>query len=187
VEVVLENRLRVSTSTFASELLANQGQQVGAYDSRFVLPLAASGGDPVADDPAMAQYVPAFVAAVNMHLRDELGVTLEETYLPIEFHKVNGQWDYGNGPGVPSRSDHAEDLAVAMRRNPKLQLFIGTGYYDLVTTVGSAEYTAAHAGFPAERVILRNYASGHMPYLGDESRRQLAADLRRFIKNASGP
>jgi len=186
VKVVLENQLRVSNSTFARELLSDQGQQVGAYDSRFLLPLAASGGDPVADDPAMAQYVPAFVAAVNMHLRDELGVTLVQHYLPIEFHKVNGQWDYGNGPGVPSQSGHAEDLAVAMRRNPKLELFIGTGYYDLVTTVGSAEYTAAHADFPAERVILRDYASGHMPYLGNESRRQLAADLRRFITTASG-
>jgi len=187
VDLVLENDLRITTDTFTKALLADQGQQVGAYDSRFVLPLAASGSDPVADDPAMAQYVPGFVAAVNMHLRDELGVTIKERYLPIEFHKVNGRWDYGNGPGVPSRANHAQDLAIAMRRNPSLKLFVGTGYYDLVTTVGSAEYTVAHADIPADRVILRNYESGHMPYLGAESRRKLAGDLRQFIMTASRP
>jgi carboxypeptidase C (cathepsin A) len=183
--LVLENDLRVSADTFSTALLADRGQQVGKYDSRFVLPLAASGNDPVADDPAMGQYVPGFVAALNMHLRDEVGARLEEPYLPIEFRKVNSRWDYGSGPGVPTRGEYAKDLAVAMRRNPSLRLFVGTGYYDLVTTVGAAEYTVAHADFPAERVTLRNYASGHMPYLGAENRRQLADDLRQFINEAS--
>jgi carboxypeptidase C (cathepsin A) len=186
-DLVLQNDLRVSTDVFARSLLADQGQQVGKYDSRFVLPLAGDGGDPVADDPAMGQYVPGFVAALNLHLRDELGVTIDDTYLPIEFHTVNARWDYGHGPGVPSRANHADDLVVAMRRNPALQLFVGTGYYDLVTTVGSAEYTIAHGDFPAERVTMKTYESGHMPYLGEDSRKQVAADLRTFITSASRP
>lgn len=184
---VLDNDLRVSTDFFAKSLLADSGQQVGKYDSRFVLPLAGDGGDPVADDPAMGQYVPGFVAALNMHMRDELGVTIDDTYRPIEFHKVNGRWDYGYGPGVPSRANNADDLAVAMRRNPELRLLVGTGYYDLVTTVGAAEYTIAHADFPAERVTMKSYESGHMPYLGEETRKQVAADLREFIRTAARP
>lgn len=187
VALVMENNLRVSATVFANSLLAAQGQQVGKYDARFALPLASSGNDPVADDPAMGQYVPAFVAALNMHLRDEVGVDIEESYLPIEFHKVNGRWDYGSGSGIYVPVDHAEDLAIAMRRNPSLQLFVGTGYYDLVTTAGSAEYTIAHADFPADRVTLRNYESGHMPYLGSKSREALARDLRQFIADASQP
>lgn len=186
-DVVLDNDLAVPGDTFSKSLLADQGQQVGKYDSRFELPLAASGDDPVADDPAMAQYVPAFVAALNLHMRDELGATLDEPYLAIEFHKVNARWDYGAGPGVHVPGNHAPDLAAAMRRNPALRLFIGTGWYDLVTTVGDAEYVAAHAHFPPERVTMRNYESGHMPYLGADSRRQLADDLRRFIMAASQP
>jgi carboxypeptidase C (cathepsin A) len=185
VEFVLENDLRISTDFFAERLLADTGRQVGKYDARFVLPAAGSGGDPVADDPAMGQYVPGFVAAVNLHLRDELGVTLDEAYLAIEFHRVNALWDYGSGPGIPTRQDRAGDLAVAMRRNPSLHLFVGTGYFDLVTTVGAAEYTVAHAGFPADRVTMRHYESGHMPYLGEKSRKRLAADLRAFIQEAA--
>jgi carboxypeptidase C (cathepsin A) len=184
-DLVLQNDLRVPTDVFARSLL--QGKQVGKYDSRFVLRLDGDGGDPVADDPAMGQYVPGFVAALNLHLRDELGVTIDDAYLPIEFHKVNARWDYGLGPGVPSRANHADDLAVAMRRNPALRLFVGTGYYDLVTTVGSAEYTIAHGDFPAERVTMKTYESGHMPYLGGDSRKQVAADLRAFITAASRP
>jgi carboxypeptidase C (cathepsin A) len=185
--LVLENDLQVSAETFAKSLLQETGQQVGHYDSRFVLPLAASANDPVADDPAMGQYVPAFVAALNLHMRDELGVDLDLPYLAIEFHKINARWDYGAGPGVFSPRDHAPDLAAAMRRNPALQLFVGTGWYDLATSVGDAEYMVAHAGFPRERVTLRQYESGHMPYLGPDSRRELAADLREFITQASRP
>jgi carboxypeptidase C (cathepsin A) len=186
-DLVLEHDLRVSADTFSKHLLSADGRQVGKYDARFALPLAASGKDPVADDPAMGQYVPAFVAALNLHLRDELAVSLDRPYLAIEFRKVNARWDYGSGPGVFSPSSHASDLAVAMRRNPALQLFVGTGWYDLVTTVGDAEYTVAHNDFPPERVTMKTYESGHMPYLGDESRRRLSADLRVFIMAASQP
>ena len=186
-DFVLENDLRVSADVFSKHLLAADGRQVGKYDARFVLPLAASGNDPVADDPAMGQYVPAFVAALNLHLREELAVTLDRPYRAIEFRKVNARWDYGSGPGVFSPSNHAADLAVAMRRNPALRLFVGTGWYDLVTTVGDAEYTMAQNEFPPERVTLKTYESGHMPYLGEESRRRLSADLRAFIVEASRP
>ena len=185
--LVLDKDLRISSDTFAKSLLHDTGQQVGLYDARFVLPLAASGNDPVADDPAMGQYVPAFVAALNMHLRNEVGVDIDAPYLAIEFHKVNGPWDYGSGPGVHVPLNHSEDLAIAMRRNPALELFVGTGYYDLVTTVGAAEYTIAHAVFPPDRVTMRNYESGHMPYLGAGSRERLASDLRQFIVEASRP
>ena len=120
-------------------------------------------------------------------MREDLGAKIEESYLPIEFHKVNGRWDYGRGPGIHVPTNHAEDLAVAMRRNPGLRLFVGTGFYDLVTTVGAAEYTLAHTDFPAERVVMKNYESGHMPYLGEATRKQLAEDLRVFISQASKP
>jgi carboxypeptidase C (cathepsin A) len=185
--MIVSNDLRISTTSFANALLADSGQQVGKYDSRYVLPLSSSGNDPVADDPAMGQYVPGFVAALNLHMRGDLGVEIEEDYLPIEFHKVNGRWDYGRGPGIHVPTNHAEDLAVAMRRNPQLRLFVGTGYYDLVTTVGAAEYTVSHTDFPAARVVMKNYASGHMPYLGEEARKQIAADLRRFVTEDSQP
>lgn len=184
-EFVRQQDLRISVGEFSNELLREEGKQVGRYDSRYTLPIAANGNDPVADDPAMAQYVPGFVAVLNSYMRDELGVSLAEDYLAIEFRNVNAQWDWGNGPGIPSDRNSAADLATAMRRNPDLWLYVGSGYYDLATTLGSAAYTIAHADFPPERVWVRSYESGHMPYLGPDSRAKLASDLRAFIQQAS--
>lgn len=184
---LLEHDLRLANREFAERLLAPEGKEVGMYDSRFVLPLENDGNDPVADDPAMAQYVPGYVAAVNEYLRGELGVALDRSYDAIEFRSVNARWDYGHGPGVPPSTNFAADLATAARRNPALRIFVGTGYYDLVTTVGSAEYTFAHSGMGRDKVWFRNYESGHMPYLGPESRRALADDIRRFVAGELPP
>lgn len=178
-DIVLERNLRIDARTFASELLKQEGRELGLYDGRFTLPIAPRGRDPVADDPAMAQYVPAFVAAMNRYLSAELDARIGLPYNAIEFAKVNARWDYGG------RDDFGADLAVAMRRSPGLRLFVGVGYFDLVTTFGSAEYTLSHAGIAPDRVTWRLYESGHMPYIGAGSRSRLARDLREFIAAAS--
>ena len=178
--------LRIGAKDFAKLLLAADGREIGLYDARYTLPLKASGNDPVADDPAMGQYVPGFVAALNTYLRDDLGVTIDRDYIPISFRAVNSAWDYGMGPGIPPTRNFAEDLAVAMRRNPSLRLMVGTGLYDLVTPLGSADYVVAHAGIPLERTELHLYESGHAAYLGDGARKALAADVRAFVSAPSG-
>lgn len=184
---ILQKDLRVDGGSFAAELLKSEGKQVGLYDGRFTLPLNPSGKDPVADDPAMAQYVPAFVVTLNEYLKNDLHVDIDRTYNAIEFKKVNAAWDYGFGPGIPaSNKNYAEDLAIAMRRNPRMKLLVGTGYFDLVTTLGSAEYTIAHVDIERSRVSHKLYRSGHMPYIGAFNRRILAEDLRQFITDGSG-
>lgn len=186
-DVLLECDLRPSAALFASALLRKEGLRAGAYDSRFTLPQNPDGGDPVADDPAMAQYTPSIIAAFREHLAKDLGVTLKQSYEAIAFQAVNSRWDYGFGPGIPvPPKNFAKDLAAAMGRNPALRLFVGIGYYDLVTTLGSAEYTIAHAGIDPGRVSFGYYPSGHMAYIGAESRKSLAVDLRRFIARAAG-
>lgn len=184
VESILAQKLLLSPAMFANEVLRDEGRQVGLYDARYTLPLAGNAGDPVADDPAMGQYVPGFVSAINQYLRHDLSADLPLSYNAIEFADINGRWDYGAGAGrgpVPGR-DHAEDLATAMRRNPSMRLFVGTGWFDLVTTVGGAEQMLAHAGLDPQRVVVKTYASGHMPYIGADSRRQVAADVRAFLR-----
>lgn len=180
-EVIEAHDLRIENNEFAKLLLADQGEEVGMFDARFTLPLKASGGDPVADDPAMGQYSAGFVAAFNEYLDEDLGVRLDRPYKAISFSEVEGQWDYGDGPGVPLNKNFAPDMAIAMRRNPALRLMVGAGLYDLVTTIGDADYTLSHAGIPLDRVQLHTYPSGHMAYLGKEARESLASDIRAFV------
>lgn len=179
--LVLEKNLRIDPRDFIRELLRDRGLHVGLYDGRYRLPRLAAGDDLVADDPAMGQYAPAFVAAANDYFYRELGVDIPLQYEAVNFRDAYRQWDYGNGPGAPASTNFALQLAKAMRRNPSMKLFVGCGYYDLATPMGNAEYTISHAGIDMDRVQFRYYESGHMPYLGIESRRAVAADLRQFV------
>ncbi|WKL57028.1 hypothetical protein Q1W73_15385 [Asticcacaulis sp. ZE23SCel15] len=184
-DYTLRQDLRVTLNEFASEVLASKNIQIGMYDGRYTLPLRSSGGDPVADDPAMGQYVPGYLAALDQHFTRNLGVKIDAPYKAIEFRTVNARWDWGGGAGVPPSKNYATDLAVAMRRNPSLKLMVGTGVYDLVTTLGAAEYTLAHSGIDLKAVTFKTYESGHMPYMGPDSRKALSADLRTFITASS--
>src|SRR5690606_33479721 len=174
----LELDLRLEPSTFSREILRAEGQQVGIYDARFVLPLASSGSDPVADDPAMGQYVPLYVATTQTHFRDALGVETERAYNVIEFRRINQL--FWNGQRPPP-DNHALALATAMRRNPRMRVLVATGWYDLATPVGAAEQAVALSGMDRSRVDFREYESGHMPYIGAQSRQQLSADIRAFV------
>lgn len=175
-EVWQQHQLRLPASVFAS--LYSPGEKLGMYDSRFKMPhlsgLPASAYDPVADDGAMGQYSPGYVAALQMLLRDEMGVELARPYRAIDF-ALNQRWQY-----TSSRTP-LESLQTAMHRNSELRLFFATGYYDLVTPIGNVRHLMQHSDLPADRVIVKEYASGHMPYVGEESARKFADDLRRFI------
>ena len=70
--------------------------------------------------------------------------------------------------------------------NPSLRLMVGCGLYDLVTTMSSAEYVVSHSGIPLDRTVFHNCPTGHLSYLGEVSRKQLAGDLREFIQQRAG-
>lgn len=179
---LLELELKLEASTFSREVLRADGLEAGIYDARFVLPLASNGNDPVADDPAMGQYVPVYVATARTHFRDVLGVQTDRAYNAIEFRRINQLFWKGQRPPP---DNHALALATAMRRNPRLRVLVATGWYDLATPVGAAEQAVALSGMDASRVEFREYASGHMPYIGARSRQQLSADLRAFVTKTS--
>lgn len=167
---------RVSLTEFSKELLADRGQEIGLYDGRFLMPSGSRIGlaDPVADDGAMGRYTPVFRGAFAEQA-DELGISSEEPYTIINFN-VNGMWKY-DGVRTP-----LEYLRAALRRNPDLRVLIANGLYDLVTTIGQARYTANHLEAGKGQVILREYPSGHMAYVGEESGGLLGQDIRRFIR-----
>ncbi|HPE32085.1 MAG TPA: hypothetical protein PLV61_12900, partial [Parvularculaceae bacterium] len=175
--------LVISASDFAKTILKGEGLDAGMYDSRYTLPAANSGGDPVADDPAMGRYVPGFIAAFHQMLHDDLGVALKRPYGAIVWKDLLPSWNWKRA-GVAENQNFAVDLSWAMRRNEKLRLLVANGYYDLVTPPAMAENILDAAGIPADRVAYRNYESGHMLYLGDTSK-QFSDDVRALIMASS--
>jgi len=160
-------------------LLKDEHQVVGFYDSRYAWPALSNISDAnvIADDAAMGQYTPAYLAGFAM-LRKEMNIDLERRAIGLS-HGVNMQWDrkFKRSPG--------ESLALAMRRNPQLQVFFASGLYDLCTTAGNARYVATHNQLDASRVTIGEYPSGHMAYLGEESAKLLGDDLRAFVMKAA--
>lgn len=176
-DVIQDHELRLTAASYAKLVLADQGDHLGLYDARYRLSATGAGDDPVADDPAMGQYAPAFAGAITRYLRDELGARRDTDYRAIDFGRVNGRWDFGD---VPDKN-YATELAIAMRRNRHLRLLICVGAYDLVTTIGAVEHALSQAPVDTSRTLVRTYESGHMPYLGAIPRSALTADLRTFL------
>lgn len=182
VPYLVSKRLRVMPSDFRMQLLADRGLALGHYDSRYVLPIAGSLGDPVADDPAMGLYSAPYIGAFNHYIRDDLGIDIDEDYVVIDWVNVNLRWNRGG----PEAADAGGDLAAMMRRNPDLRLMSIQGWFDLFGPVGTVEYGIAQRNLPADRVTAKSYLSGHMPYVGDAGP-IMASDLKAFILSASNP
>ena len=172
--------LYIDERTYAKLALRDRGLEIGMYDSRYTLPLANSGGDPVADDPAMTRYVPGFIAAFQQMIRNDLDVRLPRPYASIRWRELLFGWNWTR-KGVAEGQSYATDLAWAMRRNPDLRVFVASGYYDLVTTPADARASIAAAGLPEDRVTFTDYESGHMLYLGGTSQ-AFSDDLRSFLE-----
>jgi len=185
-EVILDKNFRIDAGFYAGELLSANGQTVGAYDARFVAPAYnrtpfGPPADPVADDSAMGQYSPAFAWASRELLR-RAGVEDLSDYRLIDFATVNGRFDWGHGAGKMFPVSTMAPLRRAMDIDPTFRLFVAAGLYDLVTPIGSASYAIAQITDDPKRAILRSYESGHMPYIGDDAREELARDLRDFLE-----
>ncbi len=160
---------------YAKKLMEAQQKVVGYYDSRYLWKALPSVPDTnvIADDPAMGQYTPAYTSAFGL-LRDELNIQMQRSSRGLS-HGVNRQWNR------KFKLSPARALAGAMRRNPSLRVFFASGLFDLCTTAGNARYLATHSHLDPARVLIREYPSGHMAYLGEESARLLGEDLRQFI------
>ncbi len=180
--------LRLRADRFAKELLREQGLAVGRLDGRYVrddiddveaLPEADAASDAIG---------PAFQAAFMHYLRSDLAVTWDRQYLAPADPDLSKQWDWNptdNAGWEPRYVNTAHQLAAAMRTNPYLQVFVASGYYDLVTPFFDAEFTLNRHDIPRERVQYAYYEGGHMMYVHEPSRTRLLQDSRRFIQRAS--
>jgi carboxypeptidase C (cathepsin A) len=178
--VILDHHLRITAREFAVELLREEGQMVGLYDGRFLLPLEPRGHDVIADDPAMGRYVPGFAASFEPFVRDHFGVVRDQDdYRGLEYAAVNARWN--RSPGGDGFKNYGEDLAIAMRRNQDMELMVCTGCFDLVATYGGARYALTRAPMDPSRWRIDLYESGHMLYLGKDPREKLARRMREFI------
>jgi carboxypeptidase C (cathepsin A) len=179
-QFVLNTNLRVDAGTFRTELLRDQREMLGRYDSRMIGINGNASSTRQDYDPSDVAPSGAFMSAFMHYLQDDLGYSSNLQYF-MGGH--SGRWDWGPGgyAGYPST---IENLRMAMAKDPYLHVMVGAGYYDTATPFANAEYSFDHMGFDktySDRVEFKYFESGHMAYLNQASAKQLKSDIANFI------
>jgi len=182
--------LRVTLPQFGAEILRSRGLTIGRYDARYSGPTYDLLTENSEYDPSFSAVVGAFTAAFNGYVREDLKFGQDRTYkvLPSE-PSQNWDWKHSSGFGnfFPGAPTVAGDLIRELIDNPRLQIQIENGYFDMATPFFATEYTIEHALLPGnvqDRVHLQYYNSGHMIYLHDEDRVKLKGNIASFIDSA---
>lgn len=192
IDFIEKSDLRVTAPAFEAELLRDQGRIVGRLDSRFTGPAGDVLQTRPSHDPQSTAISSAYTSAFNSYVRAELGYDGAREYVPSggvrdwNWGRADGGGAFVRGGGTPNV---APDLAAAMKRNPKLQVLLVNGIYDLATPYFAAVWTMDRMGLPPHlRANIRraDFAAGHMMYVEESLLPQWKATLDDFIDQTSG-
>jgi carboxypeptidase C (cathepsin A) len=184
VTYLLKANLRVNGGEFEKTLQDDQDLTTGRLDTRFSGPNLNSLSEGAEYDPQSSAISSAYVSLFNDYVRRELKYGEGQTYLP-EALFAGAQWDFMRN-GIPFGLNVANELAGALKTNPRLKIMVNGGYYDLATPFFAAQYEDKHLPIPqslAKNIEYDWYESGHMVYVRDESLKQLHDRVAAFIKN----
>jgi carboxypeptidase C (cathepsin A) len=188
--------LSIRMPQFAQQLLRDENQVIGRYDSRLVGPL----------DPTEKQYDPTKDPSLKdiidnvwviRYLRHELKYKCDLLYQgpfgggypPPEKPRgdwMSVKWDWKRSERGAGRAD-AKDrpLYRAMTANPSLRVFMASGYFDLVCSYAGNAYLASHLEPELrQNVTARAYAGGHAIYTDEAAQLALKRDIAKFIQNS---
>jgi carboxypeptidase C (cathepsin A) len=174
-DFILRNHLRIPSSRFRKQLLADEWLNVGRFDSR----LTIADTDPEAhfgrDDPSYVHIKGGFGTCMNHYVRTELAY---ENDLPYKIIGNVSPWDFADGRYL----NVIPELERAMLQNPAMKVWVASGYYDMATSYFGTEYALAQLTLPDtiyKQIYITYYYGGHMMYL-------LYDELVRLKKDAVG-
>ncbi len=184
VDYLVKGDLRIAGGQFEKSLQDDTGDTTGRLDTRFTGPSINPLSETADYDPQSSAISSAYVALFNQYVRNTLKYGEGQTYLPEADFGGGFIWDFKR-QGFPLLNV-SNDLAMAMKTNPKLKVLVNGGYYDLATPFYAAMYEDKH--LPISEKIAANieyswYESGHMVYVKDECLKQLHDRVAAFIKS----
>ena len=183
--------LRVSAPEYEKEILRDKELVVGRLDGRFTGPTGDIFGTRPSHDPQSTAISSAYTSAFNAYLRDELGYDGDREYVPSGMAR-NWKWErrFGGsggffGAGTPNV---APDLARAMTRNPRLEVLLINGIYDLATPYYAAVWTMDNLNLPPDlrdNIERADFTAGHMMYVEQTLLQQWRDTLLSFVERTS--
>jgi carboxypeptidase C (cathepsin A) len=178
-QYILNSNLRVGDDPFRVELLRDQREIVGRLDSR-LLGINRDAASTREDyDPSEVSPTGPYLSMFLDYMHNDLKWDSDLQYYTGGH---TGRWDYSNFTN--RYASETDALRATMARNPFLHVLVASGYYDMATPFGNAEYTFAHLGFDStytNRVKFTYYPSGHMVYTNPDALRMIKHDIADFI------
>ena len=181
-EYIERTDLRINISRFCKELLRDEAQTVGRFDSRYKGIDRDSAGEYYEYDPSSAVVQGAYTATLNDYVRGELEFKSDLPY-EILSRRVH-PWDYSGHQN--EYVNVADTLRKAMTINPALKVFVANGYYDLATPFLASEYTFSHLGLDQslqDNITMAYYQAGHMMYIDQAELQKMKRDLDVYLNN----
>lgn len=182
VAYIKKANLRIDGGEFRQQLQLDSDLATGRLDTRFSGPIM----DPLAQrsfgDPQSDAISGAYVAMLNDYMRNELKYGGDNVYRPNVYGRTNWDMKHMGSAGAPNVMG---DLASAMKGNPKMQVMLTTGYFDLATPYYEGVYELEQLPIPAalqKNIHFAFYESGHMVYLHVPSLKKLHDDVKNFIE-----
>jgi len=181
----IKANLRVNGGQFEKNLQDADNLTTGRLDTRFSGPNLNPLSEGAEYDPQSSAISSAYVSLFNDYVRKDLKYGDGLTYLPTAIFGA-AQWDFKHNNN-PLSVNVSNDLAEAMKTNPRLKVMVNGGYYDLATPFFAAQYEDKHLPIPqslAKNIEYDWYESGHMVYVNDQSLKQLHDRVAAFERNA---
>jgi carboxypeptidase C (cathepsin A) len=183
--------LRVDLARFQKELLRDQRETVGRFDSRYMGTDADAAGERPETDASSDAISGAFIGTFMDYVTHTLGYKTEMPYRLSARDADGWTWNWkhdapGRG-GEQNNPDTAIDLGAAMRGNPYLKVLSMNGYYDMATPFFGTEFDLNHMLLePGQQgnLSFRYYPAGHMAYLNPDALRMMKRDLSAWYDEA---
>jgi carboxypeptidase C (cathepsin A) len=185
---LLKTDLRITYGAFQKELFGGADLTAGTLDTRFsgatLDPLSKIAGY----DPQGSAIGPAYAAAFNSYVRATLHYGEGQDYRTDA--GTYADWDYRHQPPGAEKPLVAlpnvlPDLAVAMKRNPRMKVMVNGGYFDISTPYYAGRYELDHLPVPESlraNIEYRYYESGHMVYVNPAALVAIHDNVADFVR-----
>ena len=192
VAYLMKSNLRVSGGAFSKNLQDENGLTTGRLDTRYKGPDLDPLSEEAEYDPQSQAISSAYTTAINQYMRTELHFGQNLTYKPGAYMDPSFTWDLRHQvPGGPPATQ-AEggvnvmpDLAMTMKSNPRMKVFLAGGYYDLATPYFEGKYEMHHLPIPQNlqsNISYHYYDAGHMVYVNENVLQKFHDDVANFIR-----
>lgn len=182
VAYIKKANLRIDGGEFEQNLLGMKDDITGRLDTRFAGPALDPLSQRANYDPMASSISSAYISSFNDYVRTQLNYGKDMYYRPNVYGQAKWDWKHhGRSMGL----NVMPDLANAMKKNPKLQVMLNAGYYDLATPYFEGIYELQHLNIPKslqKNIHYAFYESGHMVYLNVSALKKLHDNVKQFIE-----